>query len=217
MGDPSRAVSQQTPEPPPVLAKENTVRQRVGGDHRTESNDNPAKIGSRMECVGYPISTLSTESKIISDLEALTLSALYRDQKRCVVLTNGVFDLLTVGHCRCLQEARSCGDVLFVAVNNDQSVRDIKGSGRPVRPEQDRALVLSALACVDHIVLFPERTPLRLIQLVRPKVLVKGGDYLPDDQIPGRPEVESWGGRLHLAKRVNCPSTTQTIQQLEPT
>ena len=102
-----------------------------------------------------------------------------------IVMTNGVFGLLHVGHIKFLQSARDLGHVLIVAVNDDDSTRRLKGSSRPVNKLEDRLLVLSALKCVDAVVPFSEDTPERLIELVRPDVLVKGGDYR-SDEIAGR-------------------------------
>lgn len=102
-----------------------------------------------------------------------------------IVMTNGVFDLLHVGHVRYLQEARDLGNVLIVAVNDDDSTRRLKGESRPFNNLADRMAVLSALKCVDQVVAFSEDTPERLIELVKPDVLVKGGDYKPE-QIAGR-------------------------------
>jgi rfaE bifunctional protein nucleotidyltransferase chain/domain len=115
---------------------------------------------------------------------------------RKVVFTNGCFDLLHPGHVGYLEAARSLGDALIVGVNTDLSVSRLeKGPGRPLTPEADRARVLAALACVDRVVLFDEDTPLALITLLTPDVLVKGGDYRLDE-IVGRDVVEARGGRV---------------------
>jgi rfaE bifunctional protein nucleotidyltransferase chain/domain len=115
---------------------------------------------------------------------------------RKVVFTNGCFDLLHPGHVGYLEAARSLGDALIVGVNTDASVARLeKGPGRPFTPEADRARVLAALACVDRVVLFDEDTPLALITLLTPDVLVKGGDYRLDE-IVGRDVVEARGGRV---------------------
>ncbi len=118
-----------------------------------------------------------------------------RRQGRRVVLTNGVFDLLHPGHVRYLEAARHEGDALIVAVNSDRSVRAVKGPGRPVTPEQERAEVLGALAVVDAVVIFDEETPARIVALLQPDVLVKGADW-PADRIVGREVVEARGGRV---------------------
>jgi D-beta-D-heptose 7-phosphate kinase/D-beta-D-heptose 1-phosphate adenosyltransferase len=112
-----------------------------------------------------------------------------------VVFTNGCFDLLHVGHVRCLEAARRLGDRLLVGVNSDASVRRLKGAGRPVVPARQRAEVLAGLACVDWVVVFGETTPLALIRALRPATLAKGGDWTLDT-IVGRADVEGWGGRV---------------------
>jgi D-beta-D-heptose 7-phosphate kinase/D-beta-D-heptose 1-phosphate adenosyltransferase len=124
-------------------------------------------------------------------------AAIRRAQRRGerVVFTNGCFDLLHVGHVRSLEQARSLGDRLLVALNADASVRRLKGPARPLVPGRQRAEVIAALACVDWVVLFPQDTPLSLIRALRPDVLAKGGDWRLGD-IVGRREVESWGGRV---------------------
>jgi D-beta-D-heptose 7-phosphate kinase/D-beta-D-heptose 1-phosphate adenosyltransferase len=112
-----------------------------------------------------------------------------------VVFTNGCFDLLHLGHLRSLEQARGFGDRLIVGVNTDASVRRIKGDGRPIVPGRQRAEVLAGLACVDWVVPFRQLTPRSLIRKLRPNVLAKGGDWRLDE-IVGREEVESWGGRV---------------------
>jgi rfaE bifunctional protein nucleotidyltransferase chain/domain len=112
-----------------------------------------------------------------------------------VVFTNGCFDLLHVGHVRYLQEARKQGDCLVVAVNSDSSVEEIKGPGRPIVPDSQRAEVLAALACVDWVTIFDEFDPLILIELLKPDVLVKGSDW-PEEKIIGAPEVRGGGGKV---------------------
>jgi D-beta-D-heptose 7-phosphate kinase/D-beta-D-heptose 1-phosphate adenosyltransferase len=112
-----------------------------------------------------------------------------------VVFTNGVFDLVHAGHVRYLQAARAEGDVLVVAINSDRSVRTVKGPGRPLTPQAERAEVLLSLASVDAVVVFDEDTPYRVIGLIQPDVLVKGADWQPD-AIVGRDLVEARGGRV---------------------
>jgi D-beta-D-heptose 7-phosphate kinase/D-beta-D-heptose 1-phosphate adenosyltransferase len=112
-----------------------------------------------------------------------------------VVFTNGCFDLLHPGHVRCLEQARELGHMLVVAINSDASVRRLKGAGRPVVSQEERAEVLAALAAVDYVTVFDEDTPQQIIARVLPDVLVKGGDWGPD-LIVGRAEVEAAGGRV---------------------
>ena len=131
-----------------------------------------------------------------------------------VVFTNGVFDLLHVGHVTLLESARALGSALIVGVNDDASARALgKGPGRPVVPAAERARLVAALACVDCVVCFEEPTPLALICLLRPDVLVKGADYAPS-QIVGAAEVEAWGGRVVRVPLVPDHSTTALLRRL---
>ncbi len=130
-----------------------------------------------------------------------------------VVFTNGCFDVLHAGHVQYLQEARAQGDVLVVGLNSDDSVRALKGPGRPVHPEEARATVLAALQAVDFVTVFAEPTPAALIHAVRPDVLVKGADYRKEDVV-GAAFVESYGGRVHLAPLREGYSTTRSLQKL---
>jgi D-beta-D-heptose 7-phosphate kinase/D-beta-D-heptose 1-phosphate adenosyltransferase len=134
-------------------------------------------------------------------------------QRGRVVFTNGVFDLLHPGHVDLLLAARGTADALVVGINSDDSVRRLKGAGRPVRSEADRAYLLAALECVDAVVIFPEDTPLAIIRALHPDVLIKGGDYAPADVV-GRSEVEGWGGRLVIVPLSPGHSTTATIDSL---
>lgn len=130
------------------------------------------------------------------------------------VFTNGVFDLLHVGHVALLEAARTEGDALLVAVNSDASVRRLgKGADRPVVPERERARLVAALQCVDIVVLFDEDTPLTLIRRLRPHVLVKGADYARE-RVVGADDVEGWGGRVVLAPIVPDYSTTDLLARL---
>lgn len=130
-----------------------------------------------------------------------------------VVFTNGVFDIIHPGHVDVLNAARAEGDALIVGVNSDDSVRRLKGEGRPIREEHDRAYVVAALEAVDAVVLFGDDTPLELILTLRPDVLVKGGDYTPDTVV-GRDEVEGWGGRVVIVPLTRGHSTTSIIERL---
>jgi D-beta-D-heptose 7-phosphate kinase/D-beta-D-heptose 1-phosphate adenosyltransferase len=131
---------------------------------------------------------------------------------RKVVFTNGVFDLLHVGHVRYLKEARALGDLLVIGVNTDESVRKLKGPTRPIQNENDRAEILAALEAVSFTVLFGEDTPARLIEAVKPDVLVKGGDY-KIETIVGAPFVMSYGGEVKVLQFVDGRSTTNIIQR----
>ena len=130
-----------------------------------------------------------------------------------MAFTNGVFDLLHPGHVDLLIAARGTADVLIVGVNSDESVRRLKGSGRPVRNEAERAFVLAAVECVDLVVVFPEDTPLELVKTLKPDVIVKGGDYT-ESTIVGATEVKSWGGRVVVVPLTPGQSTTAIIRKL---
>ena len=130
-----------------------------------------------------------------------------------VVLTNGCFDLLHAGHLALLEMARGQGDVLVVALNSDASVRGLKGEGRPVLPEHERAEALLSLEAVDRVVLYDDPTPLALVQTLLPDVLVKGADWAADD-IVGRAEVEGAGGRVVRAGLVPGRSTSALVDRI---
>jgi rfaE bifunctional protein nucleotidyltransferase chain/domain len=131
-----------------------------------------------------------------------------------IVFTNGVFDILHPGHLRYLQAARRHGDLLIVGLNSDASVRRNKGPERPINPEQDRAEVLEALACVDAVSIFDDETPADIIRRVQPDILVKGADW-PSDQIVGRDTVEARGGRVILEPGERGYSTTSIIEKIQ--
>lgn len=130
-----------------------------------------------------------------------------------IVFTNGCFDILHVGHIRCLEEAKKRGDILIVALNSDRSIRSIKGPSRPFTPEEERAEVLSALACVDYVVIFDEPDPLELISSLKPNILVKGGDWTPETTI-GREVVEGMGGKVVIIPQVQGVSTSAFVDRI---
>jgi D-glycero-beta-D-manno-heptose 1-phosphate adenylyltransferase len=132
---------------------------------------------------------------------------------RRVVFTNGCFDLLHPGHIQCLEQARELGDVLIVGLNSDASVRQLKGEGRPLLPERERAEILAALESVDAVVIFDDLTPQRVIARLLPDILVKGGDWA-GDRIVGREEVEAAGGRVVSAPVVPGYSTTEIVKKI---
>ena len=148
--------------------------------------------------------------KVLTRAAAQSFARACRRRGEKMVFTNGCFDLLHVGHVRSLEEARSLGDRLIVGVNRDVSVRRLKGPKRPVVPEARRAEVLAALASVDAVLLFGESTPLRVIRALRPDVLAKGGDWRLDE-IVGRQEVESWGGRVARLRVVRGARTSALV------
>jgi D-beta-D-heptose 7-phosphate kinase/D-beta-D-heptose 1-phosphate adenosyltransferase len=138
----------------------------------------------------------------------------WRSASERIIFTNGCFDLLHPGHLSLLQFAKSLGDRLVLAINSDAAVRRLKGPGRPVVSQQDRAAMLSALACVDAVVIFEEDTPLEIIKFVCPAILVKGQDYRMDEVI-GRSVVEAAGGRVVLAPLLANYSTTALIARAQ--
>jgi len=135
---------------------------------------------------------------------------------RRVVFTNGCFDLLHPGHIKILEAARSLGDVLVVGINSDDSVRTLKGAGRPVIPEQERAEILAGFECVDGVVVFDELTPQKTVAALLPDILVKGEDW-PGNQIVGREEVEAAGGKVVLIDVVEGHSTTEILRKIRAT
>jgi rfaE bifunctional protein nucleotidyltransferase chain/domain len=147
----------------------------------------------------------------------------WKKEGKKIVFTNGVFDILHVGHVTYLQQAKSLGDVLIVGLNDDDSVRKLnKGPERPINDEQSRKKVLEALRAVDGVVIFKEETPLELIQHIQPDVLVKGGDYDPDQTdsahkqyMVGSKEVRSWGGSVQVIDFVPGFSTTSVVNKLK--
>ena len=151
--------------------------------------------------------------KILSRAELIIRRREWKDNGRRVVFTNGCFDLLHPGHIRLLEQARALGDVLVVGLNSDASVRRLKGDGRPLVAEGERAEVLAALAAVDAVTIFAEATPRELIAALLPDVLVKGGDWGPD-QIVGREEVEAAGGRVVVVPYLEGFSTSALIAKI---
>ena len=154
------------------------------------------------------------DGRILSRGDLLNERELLRAAGQKLVFTNGVFDLLHVGHVRYLAQARALGDALVVAVNSDRSVRELKGAGRPLTNENDRAEVLAALRAVDYVTIFDDLSPRSLIAELLPDVLVKGGDYLLD-QIHGREEVEAAGGRVVSLPFVEGASTTEIVKRIK--
>lgn len=154
------------------------------------------------------------DTKVILRVEAATAAARARSEGRCVVFTNGCFDILHVGHARYLAAARDCGDLLIVGLNSDESVRMLgKGPGRPLVPAAERAEMLAHLASVDHVVVFDEPTPIALIEAIRPDVHVKGGDYRAED-LPEADVVTRHGGRVEIMDLVQGRSTTNIIRAI---
>jgi D-beta-D-heptose 7-phosphate kinase/D-beta-D-heptose 1-phosphate adenosyltransferase len=136
-----------------------------------------------------------------------------RESGGTVVATGGCFDLLHAGHVELLRQAKALGDCLVVCLNSDESVRDLKGPGRPVVGEQDRARVLAALDCVDAVLTFPERTPAELIERLRPDLWVKGGDYSPAD-LPETEAVRRHGGEVVILPYLAGRSTSKLVERV---
>ena len=151
---------------------------------------------------------------VLSHNELLRERERLRAAGKKLVFTNGVFDILHVGHVRYLEQAHALGDALVVAVNSDRSVRELKGSDRPLTAENDRAEILAALRSVDYVTIFDDVSPRSLIATLLPDVLVKGGDYSVD-QIHGREEVEAGGGRVVSLPFVDGASTTEIVRRIK--
>jgi D-glycero-beta-D-manno-heptose 1-phosphate adenylyltransferase len=157
---------------------------------------------------------LKMSGKVVSMGELRRERERLRAGGRRLVFTNGCFDILHVGHVRYLAQARALGDALVVAVNSDRSVRELKGAGRPVMSEAERAELLAALESVDYVTVFDDESPRRLIAEVLPDVLVKGGDYQLDE-IHGREEVEAAGGRVLSLPFIEGASTSSIIERVK--
>jgi len=136
-----------------------------------------------------------------------------KSQKKKIVFTNGVFDIIHRGHIEYLKEAKSLGDVLIVGLNSDKSVKEIKGEKRPIISEENRAIVLSNLKPVDYVVIFNEDTPYELINAIKPDILVKGGDWSAD-KIVGSDIVNSYGGQVRAIKFIENNSSTDIIGRI---
>ena len=153
-----------------------------------------------------------SNKKVLNPEEIQNFRETHSNQK--IVFTNGCFDILHVGHIGYLRKAADMGDLLVVGLNSDESVRKLKGASRPINNQNDRAEVLSALSFVDYIAIFDEDTPLDLIKIFQPDVLVKGADYKPEEVV-GREEVEDLGGKLVLIPFSKGKSTTNTVRELK--
>jgi len=157
----------------------------------------------------------SVSCKVLTLPQAARWAAASRRRGRRVVATNGCFDLLHFGHVSYLQRARALGDVLIVGLNGDRSVRELKGAGRPLVPQRQRAAVLAALACVDAVVIFPQKRAHRFLAIVRPDVYVKGGDYRPETlDARERAVLTTVGSRIRILPFVKGISTTRLIGKI---
>lgn len=158
--------------------------------------------------------SIDTMTKIVSIEAMIAERERLRGEGKRLVFTNGCFDLLHPGHVSYLKQARSLGDALVVALNSDRSVRELKGKGRPILNQQERAEVIAALEAVDYVTIFDEETPRVLIAAVLPDVLVKGGDWALAEII-GREEVEAAGGRVLSLPYIEGSSTTDIIERIK--
>ncbi|HDK43566.1 MAG TPA: D-glycero-beta-D-manno-heptose 1-phosphate adenylyltransferase, partial [Desulfobacteraceae bacterium] len=182
-----------------IVAPDGTVLAEAGDREETGAAALPEadlqRLRSRFCNVGERPRPLQDEDKLVSLPQLREHLQTIRDQGSKVAFTNGCFDILHSGHVAYLEQARQTADCLVVALNSDLSVRKIKGDGRPINSEADRARVLAALGCVDFVVIFAEPTPIGLIAALKPNVLVKGADW-PEDLIVGGDEVKDAGGRV---------------------
>jgi rfaE bifunctional protein nucleotidyltransferase chain/domain len=145
--------------------------------------------------------------------EITDISRKLKEQSKTIVFTNGCFDILHAGHAKYLAEAKKLGNILILGLNSDSSVKRLKGNDRPINNEQDRAIVLSALCSVSYIVIFDEDTPYELINNIKPNILVKGGDWKPED-IVGHDIVSSYNGRVKSLSFIEGKSTTAIVNKL---
>ncbi|MDB5386236.1 MAG: D-alpha,beta-D-heptose 7-phosphate 1-kinase, partial [Planctomycetaceae bacterium] len=180
------------------------TRQEITAVAATQSVSAPANIRPKVRDKSH--------KKLVTTEEVTQLASEYRNQGQRIVFTNGCFDLLHVGHVSYLKEAAALGDILIVAVNSDNSVRRLKGPTRPIIPDRDRATLLAALECVDHVVIFDADTPVSLLHKIHPDILIKGGTT---DEIVGREIVEAYGGQVLRAGTIAGLSTTQLISTLQ--
>jgi len=154
--------------------------------------------------------------KILDADHLAAIAGAFHEQGRKLVLTNGCFDLLHIGHIRYLQAARALGDALVVAINGDESVRALKGKGRPLIPENERAEIVAALECVNYVVMFSEKRATRLLEKLRPSIYVKGGDYTPDTlDADERMALEKAGAEIRILPFQPGHSTTGLIERMK--
>ncbi|MCZ6692249.1 MAG: adenylyltransferase/cytidyltransferase family protein [Planctomycetota bacterium] len=155
-----------------------------------------------------------TSEKFVPDLERMRkLLDEHRSRKELVVLSNGAFDLLHVGHIRCLKAAKELGDVLVIALNSDRSIREYKDSSLPVNPQKERVEIVSALEMVDYVTIFDEPSADKLLLALRPDIHAKGTDYT-EETLPERDTVLSYGGRVAIVGDPKDHSTTDLIQRV---
>lgn len=158
----------------------------------------------------------SIQNKILTLPELQKSLAQWRLKTKTIVFTNGCFDILHAGHISSLSEAAQHGDILVVGLNSDASINDLKGKGRPVNDQDSRALLLASLSMVDAVVIFTEPTPVELVKIIKPEVMVKGGDYKVED-IAGAREVIESGGKVIINPIIEGLSTTSIINKIQNT
>ena len=156
---------------------------------------------------------MNTQTKIVKLPTLKKKIRALRKLKRKIAFTNGCFDILHLGHVSYLQEAKKAADILIVGLNSDRSVKKIKGPKRPIVDERSRAAVLAALACVDHVVLFDGETPIKLIEAVKPDILIKGADWKGKGAV-GSECVRAYGGKVKFIKYVKGLSSTRIINRI---
>jgi len=155
-----------------------------------------------------------THKRIATLQELVGLLAGWRAAGKRLVLTNGTFDILHVGHVRYLQAARALGDILVVGINSDASARGYKGPNRPVVPQDERAEIVAALRCVDYVTIFDEPTAAGLVQALRPDIYVKGGDYDGSKPLPEAEAVQAYGGEVRIVPFVPGHSASKIIGEM---
>lgn len=156
---------------------------------------------------------MSFKNNLLTEDEAIKLAEDYKKKGKIVVFTNGVFDILHVGHLTYLEEAKKLGDILIVGVNSDSSVKVNKGDKRPINSEQNRALMLLGTKFVDYTFIFNEKTPEKVLSKLKPNIHVKGGDY-KKEELPETNIVEKNGGKVQILSFVDNISTTEIITKI---
>jgi D-beta-D-heptose 7-phosphate kinase/D-beta-D-heptose 1-phosphate adenosyltransferase len=193
---------------PQAVALANIAASIVVGKIGTATVSGPELRRAVQQDAGSERGALSLEQLQIAVADA-------RSQGEKVVFTNGCFDIIHAGHVAYLEEAHRQGDRLIVAVNSDDSVRRLKGKGRPINPQERRMAVLAGLEAVDWVVSFADDTPRALLQALKPDVLVKGGDYAGKEEVVGWDIVEGYGGEVKVLSVVDDLSTTAIVSQIQ--
>lgn len=156
---------------------------------------------------------MKKNKKIVNKEKIISLVKKLRMENKKIVFTNGCFDILHPGHIHCLKEAKKLGDVLIIGLNSDSSIKKLKGEKRPFFNEEERILMLSAIEFVDFIILFSEETPYKLIKMIKPDVLVKGGSYKKEDVV-GKNIVEENNGKVEIISNLKSYSTTNIVNMI---